>query len=207
MNEIKNHSASIVDKQVIHEGRFLVFEEITYRNDDGRTVKWEAVQRKGGARAVSITAIKRPSNKIVLVRQFRAPIGKYCIENPAGIVDSGESIKDAAKRELLEETGYSADEIYENGIPTESSAGMTGELVFPVIAYVNEKKGININPVQSLDATECIEVLEVPINDLEEFLKERDAIGDCISGRIMHMVIGIKIAETMNFFKGRESKK
>ena len=52
-------------------------------------------------------ASAKPDNEIIIIRQFRPPTGKFSIELPAGLLDKpGESVADAAVRELYEETGY-----------------------------------------------------------------------------------------------------
>ena len=86
---------------------------------------WEAVERNTRFRdsdgkfeisyivsmfvAVCILAVTKSLNthpEIILVRQFRAPIGKWVLEMPAGLIDEGETPSEAAIRELEEETGY-----------------------------------------------------------------------------------------------------
>ncbi len=51
------------------------------------------------------------SNKFILIKQYRAPIKDYIIEAPAGVVEPGEDIREAARRELIEETGYDPGEL------------------------------------------------------------------------------------------------
>lgn len=74
---------------------------------------WQSVHRNtkpqgAPADGVSIIARVRRDGKlfIVLVKQFRIPTGKLCLELPAGLIDKGENAQQAAIRELKEETGY-----------------------------------------------------------------------------------------------------
>ena len=55
---------------------------------------------------VPIIKKKGETPQLIVIKQFRPPVGKYMIELPAGLVDSKESVVDAALRELKEETGY-----------------------------------------------------------------------------------------------------
>ncbi len=55
------------------------------------------------------------SQKLLLIRQYRAPIDDYIYEAPAGVMEPGESPREAAKRELIEETGYTPNELIDVG--------------------------------------------------------------------------------------------
>jgi ADP-ribose pyrophosphatase len=67
-------------------------------------IKRSVVRHNGSAVMMAVDEKKR----ILLVRQYRLPTGKYLWELPAGKVDEGETPLEAAKRELIEETGYRA---------------------------------------------------------------------------------------------------
>ena len=89
--------------EVMWQGRF-----ITAR----RKGKWEYVSRARGIRAAVILAVD-DGGQVILVEQFRVPLGKPCIELPAGLIGdhddhAGEPDEIAAARELEEETGYHA---------------------------------------------------------------------------------------------------
>ncbi len=172
------------------KGRFLEFQTILFTNDRGEHLKWEACQRVNSTNAASIFAIKRRAKSIVLIRQFRPPVGKYCIECPAGLIEPGETALDCARREMLEETGYTVGEIAEDGIPCENSAGMTGELTTPIVAFIDEDVP---RRRQRLDGSECIQVIEAPLERLAEFLRDASAAGDVVSGKLLAFSYGMRI--------------
>ena len=94
-----------------------------------RRGKWEYVSRAGNIRAAVILPVD--GDEIILVDQFRVPIGKRCLELPAGLIGDEVDAADedplaAAKRELEEETGYRARE-WSNLGEFYSSPGMTSE--------------------------------------------------------------------------------
>lgn len=92
-----------VPDEIVWEGKFIVARK------KGR---WEYVSRARGIRAAVILAIDEHQH-VVLVEQYRVPLGKRSIELPAGLIGDGEGTEDeeatdAAIRELEEETGYHA---------------------------------------------------------------------------------------------------
>lgn len=100
--------------------------------------KWEYVTRARGIRAAVILAIDEEDH-VLLVEQFRVPLGKACLELPAGLIGDDDSSPDedptaAAARELEEETGYRADRIEVIG-EFYSSPGMVSECFTLVRAH------------------------------------------------------------------------
>lgn len=90
-------------EQIVWQGRFLTAKT---------KGKWEYVGRARGIHAAVILAMDADANgeeHVILVEQFRVPLGRACIELPAGLVGddlAGEPTEAAAARELEEETGY-----------------------------------------------------------------------------------------------------
>jgi ADP-ribose pyrophosphatase len=99
----------VVDSKTIYRGSYLTFRIDTVERTDGSRAEREVVGHPG---AVAILAIDE-ADRVLMVRQYRAPAGRILLEIPAGTLDVNDdgSIEDpdlAAPRELEEETGYRA---------------------------------------------------------------------------------------------------
>ena len=74
---------------------------------DGRQSSFEIIRHPGGAAVLPVL----PDGRVLLIRQFRPAIGEMIYEIPAGRLEPGESARECAGRELMEEVGYSAAQI------------------------------------------------------------------------------------------------
>ena len=147
--------------------------------------KWEYVSRARGIKAAVILAIDA-NDHVILVEQFRVPLGRPCIELPAGLIgDHGEN-EDAtatASRELEEETGYRAEQMVSLG-EYYSSPGMVSESFTLLRASGLTKVG----PGGGVDG-EDITVHRVPVSGIGQFIAESRARGLGIDVRLL-MLLG-----------------
>ena len=96
---------SQVDETEVFEGHIIRVAQGTFRAPDGSTFTRDLIRHPGAVAVVPLLA----DGRLVLVRQYRAPIDAELLELPAGIRDvEGEPTATTAERELLEETGYRA---------------------------------------------------------------------------------------------------
>ncbi len=116
--------------------------------------------------SVAIVPVK-DNGRIVLIRQFRAPIGKWIIEVPAGRVEEDEDWRIAAIRELEEETGYRPSKV-EKLASTYVSPGYSDEVIHITAAYGLEYVGQNLEP------SEVINVFETSIDEALKMVLESD---------------------------------
>ena len=105
-------SAQLIDRSVPFAGRLLRVEldrvkEPAGPDEYGPVVRREVVRHPGAVAIVAVT----PQRRLVMVRQYRYAAGRFLLEIPAGTLEPGESPEDTARRELREETGYSADSL------------------------------------------------------------------------------------------------
>lgn len=87
--------------------------------------------------AVAIIAFNKSKDKILLLKEFRMPCNDYVYNLPAGLVEKGENITDAVKRELKEETGLNLLSIIDILPPAVTAVGVSNELLSTVIAVVD----------------------------------------------------------------------
>lgn len=136
-----------------------------------QTGRWEYAQRTNARAVIAIVAITQ-NNEIVFIEQFREPTGKRCVELPAGLVgdgigDENEDFAEAVRRELIEETGFTADRV-SFVAASSSSAGLTDEVVHVYLAeglrQVSDGGGVD---------GELIQTHLVPRDRVDSWLAER----------------------------------
>lgn len=158
-----------------------------------KTGTWEYAERNGGIGAAVIVAIDA-EGQLLLVEQYRVPLGRPCLELPAGLVgdeSAGESIASAARRELEEETGYHAQFVEERG-EYFSSPGMTSESFTLVLAT-----GLTRTGDGGGDADENITVHRVPLSGVEGFVAEKRRAGVAIDAKMLLLLGSGIVAEMM----------
>lgn len=96
--------AEILQQRLFYKGRKFDYEVIRLRLPNGIEGDWECVRHPGGALVVPVTN----DGKLVLVKQYRFAVAGRILEFPAGTVEINEDPAETIKREIEEETGYSA---------------------------------------------------------------------------------------------------
>lgn len=148
----------------LHEGRYL---RLVQRGH------WEYAERTNAGSAVIIIAVT-PQRTLLFVEQYRIPMQASTIEMPAGLVgdtSATDTMEEAARRELLEETGWHADEV-KVLLVGPSSSGMSNE----VVAFVRARGLTRVHAGGGVDG-EDITVHEVPLDDAPRWLAAKAAEG------------------------------
>lgn len=147
--------------------------------------RWEYVQRVGSVGAAAIVAVHE--GRLILVDQYRVPLGCRSLELPAGLVGddaAGESVEAAAARELEEETGFRAGRMTVLG-RFHASPGMSAE-------------GFSLLRADSLERVsagggvegEGITVHEVPLDDVPAYLDTWAAAGGALDVKLLLFLAG-----------------
>lgn len=191
MNRVKN-----IKKQT--RNRFLNLYELEVEHRDGKSSPYFLASRSEEASDLKITTGKNipdgvaiygiygeKKDKVALVRQFRYSINDYIYEFPAGLVEKGEDVTDAAVREMYEETGLTltpikCEERYNR--PFFTTIGMTDESCATVYGYLS---GEPTNLHQ--EASEDIQVILADKEECKRILKEENVAIIC-AYMLMHFI-------------------
>uniref|UniRef100_A0A3Q2C9U0 ADP-sugar pyrophosphatase n=1 Tax=Cyprinodon variegatus TaxID=28743 RepID=A0A3Q2C9U0_CYPVA len=195
----------ILKEELLAEGKWVKLEQTTYVDPAGNTRTWETVKRttrrtNTEADGVGIIALlKRTLHKdcVVMVKQFRPPLGCNTLEFPAGLIDEGETAEAAALRELKEETGYKGEVVGVTPV-TCLDPGLSNCTTQIVLVNINGDDVQNIHPTQQL---EFVEVILLPLDEfqskVDDLLQKEKIIVDS-----KVYIFGMGMAQA--FFKPRE---
>ena len=142
--------------------------------------RWEYVSRTGSTNAVVVLA--EHDGRVILVEQYRVPVGRKCLELPAGLVgdeDENATIEETAIKELEEETGFTCERVDRLG-EFHSSPGMVAESFTLVRAHGVRKVGDGGGTEH-----EEIDVHLVPRDEIPDFVASRRAKGFAIDVKLL----------------------
>jgi ADP-ribose pyrophosphatase len=150
-----SHDAHLIESEIssqtVFKGALLEVRKDQVRLPNGKESLREYIVHPG---AVVVLAFLDNGN-LLFERQFRYPLRRVFLELPAGKIDPGEAIIDTARRELLEETGYTASDWEYLGV------------MHPCIGYSDERieifaaRGLHLAGEKQLDHNEFLDVIEL----------------------------------------------
>ena len=177
--------SKVINLKALTKTKFLSMYEAEYENKVGNKKSWVIASRKtedvlndkffsnkkDENDAVVIAALHKPSNKLVIIKQFRVPVNDFVYELTAGLIDNGEDFKFAVKRELKEETGLDIKEIVSEKSNLYLSPGMTDECVN--LTFCTCEGDLSI---ENMEDDECIEPMLISQDEAREIIKSGENI-------------------------------
>jgi len=129
----------IISAKKLTDLKWVNMFDVSYRDKNGRSKQWQVATRAQEPKCVSgrftvpdavvIVPFHTSEQKIAITREYRVALADFEYGFPAGLIDEGESIEQAVRRELKEETGLTLTRVLNTSPPIYSSAGMTDESV------------------------------------------------------------------------------
>ncbi|MBQ1394494.1 MAG: NUDIX hydrolase [Lachnospiraceae bacterium] len=146
------------------QGKFITRYDVTYETEDGNSKVYEMISRNPYissltelqgkvADAVVIIAYNEEKNKILLNKEFRMAAGDFVYNFPAGMIEEGETIEQAAARELKEETGLELYEIFDSMNTSYSAVGFSNETNVSVVGKARGDFGKSTSVTEEICAS------------------------------------------------------
>ncbi|MDH7482092.1 MAG: NUDIX hydrolase [Armatimonadota bacterium] len=154
-----NIKEKTIESKRIFEGRIVSLRVDTIELPNGRRTTREVVEHKGAVAVVPML----DHEKVVMVRQFRQPVGSELLEIPAGTLEDGEDPADCARRELVEEIGYYPGKLTEM-FHSYLSPGYSTEMLHTFLAEDLQKVS------EKRDFDEFLEVVTINLKDAVEMI-------------------------------------
>lgn len=154
-----------ISEKVIHKANFMTYINVDVELPNGKIGNRDIVRHPGASAIIPFI----DDDRVILVNQFRKALDRNLLEIPAGKLDKGEDPKLCAIRELVEETGYKAEEVtYLGTIAT--APGFCDELI-----YLYKATGLSKGE-KSLDDDEFTEVKVFTLEEIKEMIKSGEII-------------------------------
>ena len=147
-----------LNRELVYHGAIVDFYKDTVQVPNGNVVEWDYIGHKGAAAVVPV----REDGKLLMVRQYRNALDRYTLEIPAGGLNgSDEPTRDAAARELEEETGYACGRL-EKLLSLKSTVAFCDEFIDVYLAteLVPGKQHLDEDEFIELEACDLDELLE-----------------------------------------------
>ena len=149
-------------REYVYRNQWCAFRVDEVELPGGMRIEYGVLESGGFVAVVPVAA----GGDVVLVRQWRQPLGAFTMELPSGAVDDGEEPEQAARRELFEETGYRAEGL-EHLTSVHTSTGRSTEVCHLFrCAAARDERGPRPEP------TEFIQVVEVPFQEAVEGIRD-----------------------------------
>ncbi len=154
-----------ISSEYISKHQYFTARKDVCEMPDGKIIpEYFVVELPASACALAITE----DNKVVMVKQYRYPIGETLLEIPGGFIDKGEGPAAAIARELQEETGYVFSRVEYVG-KVAANPGVLDSYTYLFLATGGKKVS-----AQSLDPNEDIEVILLPVEEVKAMLKNNE---------------------------------
>lgn len=173
----------VLEVKPVFDGPYVKLYDCIYLNKNSQKRNWRFASRRDDplcmsnkivSEAVTIIPIYYGENvnsfetecpEIVVTKEYRASLGGYEYGCPAGLIENEENVEEAARRELLEETGLIMDTVLYVTPPLYSSAGLTDEATQTVFVDCHGKPSVSLN-----EEDEDIEILIMTFGDMWDII-------------------------------------